>query len=491
MATIRGNARGNKLNGADGADTIFGLGGDDRIAGGDDADVLYGDDESLTDVFGSGNDKLDGGAGDDLLIGGGGKDALTGGDGDDLLIGGLAAATGGGEYALATTLDGGDDTYKGGGGFDRAVMVYAREASIAFSIAANAHAITADGVRIGSISGVEAVTAWLGWGDDVATGGAGGDVLHGRDGDDVLSGGGGADRIDGGIGNDRLSGGDGFDTLSYADAAAGVIVDLSRVGVAQDTVGAGIDTFDGFEQVDGSAFSDRLIGSAGDDFMTAGDGGGDRLGGGAGNDHLSIARFAVDTVTTSTLNGGDGDDVLSVTMAPGVTETVNVIGGNGDDTANLLVSGRQSVSMGTGEDRVVLTLGAGEVAITLGKGVDTVTFDSTAGVPEAQIAAHVLDFAAGNNGDRIDLRDLLAHASGYQPGTNPFASGYVRLVSGDDGTELQFDTDGRGGSHAFTTILIMDGAQPQQFTAFNFGGTDPLGAMPVFEQHWPADLPLT
>lgn len=491
VATIRGNARGNTLNGTDTADVMFGLGGDDRVSGGAGADLLYGDDDSLVDPFGSGKDKLDGGEGNDLLVGGSHRDSLTGGAGDDMLIGGLASADEAFAYTPSLAVDGGDDSYNGGEGFDRAVLIYAREAAIAFDILANRHAITGDGARIGTIAGVEAVTAWLGWGDDAVTGGASGDELHGRDGDDVLAGSGGADRIDGGAGDDRLSGGEGFDTLSYADAAAGVTIDLGRAGEAQDTIGAGVDTFDGFEQVDGSAFSDRLIGGAGDDFMTAGNGGGDRLGGGAGDDHLSIARFATDVAADSTLNGGEGDDVLSVAMAAGVLDRVTVIGGGGDDTANLLVSARQSVSMGVGEDRVVLALGVGEVAITLGKGVDTVTFDAAGGVPEGQTAAHVHDFAAGNNGDRIDLRDLLAEAAtGYQPGSNPFAGGFVRLIAGSGGTDLQFDADGAGGAQAFVTVLALDGVQPQAFTAFNFGGTDPLGALPIADRHWPAELPL-
>lgn len=493
MATIRGNSRGNTLNGTDAADVVFGLGGSDHISGGAGQDVLYGDDDSLSDTFGSGNDRLDGGLDADLLIGGAGNDALTGGDGDDILIGGLASATGGLAFVLATGIDEGNDSFDGGDGFDLAILAFARGEGITFDLSGKSRAITADGARIGAIGGVEAVTAFLGWGRDAVTGGANGDELHGRDGDDVLAGGGGADRVDGGAGNDRLSGGEGFDTLSYADAAAGVTVDLNLAGQAQDTIGAGVDTFDGFEQVDGSGFSDRLIGGAGDDFMTAGNGGGDRLGGGAGDDHLSLARLASQTGATSTLNGGAGDDVLTVSAATGALDMVNVIGGSGDDTAVLTVAARQSVSMGTGEDLVALTLGAGEVSITLGKGVDTVAFDGAAGVPEGQTAAHVLDFAAGNNGDRIDLRDLLAHAAiGYQPGSNPFAGGFVRLIIGSSGTELQFDADAGGGAHAFVTILAMDGVQPQDLTAFNFGGTDPNASAPVMlaDHHWPAHLPL-
>ena len=58
----------------DGArNTIFGLGGDDRISGRGNNDVLHGD------------------AGDDILFGGGGRDRLYGGADDDTLDGGSRA----------------------------------------------------------------------------------------------------------------------------------------------------------------------------------------------------------------------------------------------------------------------------------------------------------------------------------------------------------------------------------------------------------------
>lgn len=493
MATIKGNSRANKLAGTDAADVIFGLGGDDRLAGGAGEDVLYGDDDSLTDTFGSGGDRLDGGIGDDLLIGGAGADALHGGAGDDILIGGLASGGVAGSPYVLSGLDGGNDTYYGAAGFDLAILTFDRAGAIAFDLSLGSGSITENGVSIGAIGGIEAVIAFLGGGGDAVAGASAGDELHGRGGDDVLSGGGGGDRIDGGAGDDRLSGGEGFDTLSYLDATAGVTVDLSLAGQAQDTLGAGIDTIDGFEQVDGSNFSDRLIGSAGDDYMTAGNAGGDRLFGGDGDDHLAIARLATDAPKASTLNGGVGDDVLTVVAQAGAVDAIAVIGGGGADTAYLTVAARQTISMGTGEDRVVLSAGTGEVAITLGHGVDTVAFDGAAGVPEGQVAAHVGDFAAGENGDRIDLRDLLADAAIGYGGGNPFAAGFLRLTASDTGTALQFDADGAAAGHTFVTILELDGAAPTEFTAFNFGGTDPDGAAPPAALHqlaWPASAAL-
>ena len=52
-----------------------------------------------------------------------------------------------------------------------------------------------------------------------------------------------------------LIGAGGVDTVRYAAAAAGVTVNLS-VTTAQNTVGAGLDTLSGFENLSGSAFND-------------------------------------------------------------------------------------------------------------------------------------------------------------------------------------------------------------------------------------------
>ncbi len=86
-----------QLPATDGADIIYGLGGndnlsgiagDDEIYGGSGKDKLYGGDGNDTIDGGSGKDKLHGGNGDDVLYGGKGKDKLYGNAGDDLLDGG-------------------------------------------------------------------------------------------------------------------------------------------------------------------------------------------------------------------------------------------------------------------------------------------------------------------------------------------------------------------------------------------------------------------
>ncbi|QXH58019.1 retention module-containing protein [Pseudomonas maumuensis] len=130
-----------------------------------------------------------------------------------------------------------------------------------------------------------------GAGNDVLVAGAGNNSLHGGDGDDLLIGGPGNDLLDGGAGND---------TASYAKATAGVTVDLGHVG-QQNTVGAGLDTLNGIENLIGSDYNDTLTGNDGDNLLNGG-AGNDLLKGGGGNDIL-IGGPGNDTLT-----GGSGND---------------------------------------------------------------------------------------------------------------------------------------------------------------------------------------
>ncbi len=74
--------------GGSGIDILKGGGGEDTLTGGSENDTLYGG-SSNDYLFGqSGNDTLNGGSENDTLFGQGDKDTLKGGDGHDLLDGG-------------------------------------------------------------------------------------------------------------------------------------------------------------------------------------------------------------------------------------------------------------------------------------------------------------------------------------------------------------------------------------------------------------------
>lgn len=136
--------------------------------------------------------------------------------------------------------------------------------------------------------------------DNIIYGLGGDDRLFGYDGDDVLDGGDGNNLLWGGEGADQLIGGAGTDRAMYNLATEGVSVSLETGGTAGEALG---DTFDGVENLSGSAFDDTLEGDAGANFLV-GYAGNDTLLGGAGNDRLY--GYAGDDV----LDGGLGNDLL-------------------------------------------------------------------------------------------------------------------------------------------------------------------------------------
>ncbi len=134
-------------------------------------------------------------------------------------------------------------------------------------------------------------------GDDVIIGTPGADVLCGLGGDDVIIGSGGDDVIDGGAGTD---------TISYVRADQAVDVTL----IYRVATGQGDDTLEGFENITGSGYDDRLEansldsvvkGRRGDDVLIGNDGR-NELYGRAGNDTL-VGGFDSDF-----LGGGAGLD---------------------------------------------------------------------------------------------------------------------------------------------------------------------------------------
>lgn len=279
---------------------------------------------------------------DDTIVAPPGVATVKGGGGDDTIV--PAPLTAAVDCTAGCFLDIGSQTFEGGPGDD-----------LVFGERGNDH-------------------LFGGGGNDRLFGGIGDDQVKGGSGDDRLSGGFGHDSIDGEEDDDYVRGdatideivdrGGGTDTLSYAtgtvpgffnghsfDPAAsqglpplggerGVYLDLSadpKTGNGDNGVapfGGGVDEVEGagFEVVIGTAFSDYLVGSDGDetfygggggDVILAGDGA-DTLRGGADGDHL---------------DGGDGADVGD--------------GGPGSDRC-ADVSAASGCERGAGEDGVIL-----------------------------------------------------------------------------------------------------------------------------------------
>jgi Ca2+-binding RTX toxin-like protein len=258
MATVYGTNNSETLNSLDGvtngADTIYGYGGNDSIFGWGGNDIIVG---------GSGADDINGGAGSDYSSY---NDSTAG------VTVNLSNGTGFGGYAEGDAL----------------------------TSIENVTGSWYDDFLIGNDS--NNVLAGLG-GHDTLKGGGGADTLYGDSGNDTLKGGGGAD---------TLNGGSGVDTASYFDSSAGVFVSLyNDVAAFGDAEG---DELNQIENLTGSAYHDDLWGSDGVNVLSGGGGddslkgygGADTLNGGDGDDYLN------GMTGNDSMNGGNGADTFIV-----------------------------------------------------------------------------------------------------------------------------------------------------------------------------------
>jgi Ca2+-binding RTX toxin-like protein len=242
--------------------------------------------------------------------------------------------------------------------------------------------------------------------DDLLIGTADADIINGLDGNDLIEGLGGDDIMDGG---------DGEDTASYVLALSGVNVNLLLQGSAQDTLGAGIDTLNNFENLTGSAFNDSLIGDGGSNVLLGGDGddyvdgfsGSDFLDAGAGNDWID-GSTDIDWVSYASATAGVTVNFLlqhswQDTIGAGIDYVANFenLEGSefddtltGDDAANEInglggddliegLGGDDIMDGGDGEDTASYVLALSGVSVnlllqgsgqdTLGAGIDTLS----------------------------------------------------------------------------------------------------------------------
>ncbi|MFK8332984.1 beta strand repeat-containing protein [Pseudomonas sp. BJa5] len=252
--------------------------------------------------------------------------------------------------------------------------------------------------------------------DDVLNGSVVDDAIYGLAGNDTLNGFGGNDLLDGGSGYDYLFGGQGNDTLLAGDDSNGSYL-VGEEGDDVLTGSSGVDT------MFGGSGNDTLEGGSGDDTLR-GERGSDLLRGGDGNDYLEEFDNSGQAIT-NTLEGGAGDDTFLVYQRNANAFTT-VVGGSGRDTYNL-----QESSIG-------------------------------------QLVAS--DFAAGANGDILNINQLLLASNGYSEG-NPFdpALGYLRLAQQGADTLLQWDRDGAAAAtNDWQTVITLQSTNAASLTLDNF-----------------------
>ncbi len=352
---LRGNAEDNRLIGNNGANIIYGEGGndflqdsaqvdldDDQLYGGDGNDVLESD---------GGFDTLDGGAGNDTLIAAGPQSFATfvfgRGYGSDTVVnsseGGskvrlLAGVT---QQDIVATRSGKDMRLAIAGTADELILsdfflvdpaqvatndpdLWSR-ASTAITEIAFADGAAWSRAKLGSLTRPTDPAASAGndflkgtaaddvlnglSGNDVLVGLAGNDALDGGAGDDILIGDEGDDLLIAGGGTDWLEGGAGSDTASFSSETADLNIDLMVGGVMRDetyiatllemenAIGG-----DGNDTINGNALANRLDGGAGNDVLRGG--AGDVLIGGAGADEYQFTSGAM------TVLGEQAEDVL-------------------------------------------------------------------------------------------------------------------------------------------------------------------------------------
>ncbi len=223
---------------------------------------------------------------------------ITGSAGNDSFTG-AADVAGGETYNLGEGHDtaeavNGADIVNGGTGLDTLIVNYASATTAVFNNGGPAASSGGSGFSGNYFTNSGRQVSYTQVDRFVITTGSGNDTITAASGNDV---------IDGGAGNDSLNGGLGNDTASYATAASAVTASLALQGAAQNMVGAGTDTLNGFENLAGSAHGDTLIGDGSNNELT-GRGGNDTLDGAAGSDTAIYSGNRADYLATD-LGGGN------------------------------------------------------------------------------------------------------------------------------------------------------------------------------------------
>ncbi|WP_162235985.1 calcium-binding protein, partial [Sphingomonas sp. Leaf22] len=291
---------------------------------------------------------------------------------------------------------------------------------------------------MGRITGTKAADTLTGTpGNDTISGLAGADVIEGSAGDDLIEGGTGDDTISGGEGNDILKGGSGDDIL---------------------TGNQGSDSVYGGEGQD-SLYDSGIYNNAG---------GSDLLDGGEGDDRISIYRSSDESGTNITIFGGGGNDIIDISagsISSSIMGTTIILdAGIGNDIINISGSGlNANITLGEGKD-VLSILSILSILNLSGHGLNSEVI--------------ITDFVPGALGDRIEWTyGLPVTLNKWNNDSNPFGSGYARLLQNDGDTLLQIDPD--GGANEYVTLIRFSNTMASAFTEFNFESYDPNGTMPT------------
>ncbi len=247
-------------------------------------------------------------------------------------------------------------------------------------------------------------------GDDKASGGAGDyDEVAGSLGIDTLNGGpGNFDLVHGDYGYDRMDGGPGEDDIaSFATAVAGgkgsgVWVSLA----AHKARGDGHDRLFRFEDIEGSAFRDTLIGDTGDnrivggpgDDTLRGGGGEDELVGGQGSDGCEGAKGH--TTSCGKEAPPKASAYVQLDRTKGGGGGLVIVGGAGNDVFTAVTFDEATETFGVGDTK----------GMAVGPGCDHVGGDPRQVACAANGPARWLTADLGPGNDRLRVEGSLAGA---------------------------------------------------------------------------------
>ncbi len=476
---LAGDVNANMIDGGAGNDTIVATVGGDTISGGAGSDTL---DLSLagagvtlnlatttaqaTGAFGtmtvSNVENLIGSGNADVLTGDANANVISAGAGNDTITGAA-----------------GNDTLDGGAGTDTVVLTGAHT-DYSFTLNANG-TVTVTDLRNGSPDGTDTLSniEKLTFSDGtytLTTGTTGNDSATAAAGNNVYVGGAGNDTFVAGSGTDVIYGETGIDTVSYANSGAAVNVSLAtNTGSGGDAAG---DTYQGIDNVIGSAFDDTMTatmfgsvfdGGAGNDQLRGG-AGADSLLGGAGNDTI-VASAGGDTV-----DGGTGTDTLDMSGASAAvtlnlaTTTAQATGAYGTMTVTNIESliGSANADVLTGDAN----------ANTLKGGAGNDTLDGGAGSDTAVLTGAHSDYSFTLNADgTVTVTDL---RNGSPDGTDTLSN--IEKLTFSDGTyTLTTGTSGNDSLSGSGNAIILGGNGNDTLTGgtgtevlVGGGGTDTL-----------------
>ncbi|WP_019905097.1 M10 family metallopeptidase [Methylobacterium sp. 77] len=302
--------------------------------------------------------------------------------------------------------------------------------------------------------GSSAVTLAYGCVITNAIGGSGADRITGNGLANRLDGGAGADTMKGGLGNDVYlidaagdraieSAGQGTDTVKSS-------VSLTLGGNLENLILTGSGAINGT----GNAAGNSITGNGAANTLTGG-GGADKLKGGAGND--TYVSDGLDTITETSATGGTDRVVSSGTLTLGANVENLTLSGSG--AINGIGNALANVLTGNGAANKLVGL-AGHDTLTGGAGADFFVFRTLADSTVASAGRDLIkDFSQAQH-DRLDFRDIDAHAG--LPDNQSFSfiggaafhktAGELRAVAAGADTLVSGDVDGNG-SADFSVLL--------------------------------------